>query len=163
MRQVTGGHSLHFSPAPVGVDMHATWLGTRMSCDNRQACDWKNNCLTTVEILSFLPTNILFKRVQVDKISKTIVMNYFIRACRFISVKYLGKIPAPSKILHSLLRQNVPFVHVRAVVHHVTVAGDRCEKLDACTCQVWTCMRHVVRTPGRCSAGMWVIFPRLLP
>ena len=72
-----------------------------------KACDWKNNCLTTVEILSFLPTNILFKRVEVDKISKTIVMNYFIRAWRFISVKYLGKIPAPSKILHSLLCQNV--------------------------------------------------------
>ena len=54
IRQVTGGHSRDFSPAPVDVNMDTTWLGARISCDNRQACALKNNCRTTVEILIFL-------------------------------------------------------------------------------------------------------------
>ena len=63
-----------------------------------------------------------FKLVQVDKISKTIVMNYFIGACRFISVKKLRKIPVPSQILKLLQCQNVPFVFVCAVVQ----PGENC-------------------------------------
>ena len=45
-----------------------------------------------------------------------------------------------------------------SVICQVTVAGDRREKLDACTCQAWIGMRHVGRTPGKCPADMWVIF-----
>ena len=78
---MTGAHSCHFSPALVGVNMHATWLGTRMSCDSRQVRDLKNDCLTTIEILQFYPLlsylNLRgLKLIEVDKISKAIVMNY---------------------------------------------------------------------------------------